>query len=351
MINQRSTQQETATVAGNGTIAFTFSPPPAGYTLTGTVTVIDASNLTDWTVGIGNNGVIATPLATGHGATPIGDIQCMQNESIVVTSTGLPVGNVYHAIYLAALTPDSDSLVVIPGTTAQEVTTAGAARLVASGLTSIFPKSIPINLQPGDRSLIIAINNGAGLTAPYSIALVGGTTGINWDLAAAGTKSLVAAVAAITVPIYGSIDPTATVTISTTGTGSTRFWILAVPDENLVLSTIPALALGQAAVPFNLNCLSGATTPIVAAPLQGNLIIAGVISLQNSVALTGVGFIDVRGATTGIAYGHSSTSTANLAGSCQYLNVVNPVNEGLSVFNSSGQTIGVSGGTSQISIS
>jgi hypothetical protein len=145
--------------------------------------------------------------------------------------------------------------------TADVVLTVGSVRLIASGTAAVPANptfyNIPLELAATDMSLRIVVTNPTHSDEPALGYIVnGGTTEVDWsNIAGLGLTEIFMGVP-VGVPIYGSADPTATLTLQSPGpAGTYDYWVFALPidifEGSLANPTITVPGQEWASVPFD----------------------------------------------------------------------------------------------------
>jgi hypothetical protein len=103
-------QTKQAVADPNNNVTFLFDPPPLGYTLTGSITIINSPANIGWTVFRSGQAIDVTT-----GISSCSNIQCVSTDILTVVGANLPGGVTYQAAYVGIITPDNEAPTVVPG--------------------------------------------------------------------------------------------------------------------------------------------------------------------------------------------------------------------------------------------
>jgi len=259
----KTTFQGSGVVDSNGTCTIYFSSPNKGTYYTGSIIIYDSPPGAVWMKLL--NGVVVD---TVIGQSTCANIQLTGNEQIRFVCSGLKgyIGQTFHATFFCVVSPEFDTNLIIPAHDSfpqvqAYVRTVFAGNIVNPGRT------IQVDLQPSDRSLLIAIASGSG---PATITVTGNSP--NATPPGSGAAYLVSYVLfsgqSIQIPAYGAIDPV--VNVQFTGvTGNALVTIAAKPDD---------AQIGSVTQPVNVIDQNGPTTNVIlqlaAGPTSGTLLAA-----------------------------------------------------------------------------
>lgn len=334
-------------VNANGTITFTFNPPPQGTVQTGTISIPTSPPATKWSVNI--NGTTVTSIL---GANPAGGIQVFPNEVLTVVGTNLIPGNVYNAVYSGVAGDIDEVSAIAPAAATQNLISGGSANLLYSGVYipgTSFP--LELNLQTTTRSLLIA----AATSSAVGIlpVVVGNNSGINWaSLMAPAAGSVIAGggllsyplPAALNMPCYGIIDTSVSIQFKAPVNAGITIYIAEMPDEIILggpeqpVITQDTL-LTTAVTPFSITIANGFNGSILAAPTTGFNYLIEYMEISVAAA-TAASAPRIAGTTSGLLYLQLPT-VAGTTGQIAVAPAHMVVGEGFNGINAAGVSAGI----------
>jgi hypothetical protein len=171
-----------AVASTSGAATFTFQAPPPGITWTGTLTVAGAPASAVFVAMVG-----ATSWGDWAGGSVYGPVQCMPNQQLVVSATGLAPGASYEMVWAGSSDAQDQVQPIWPdtNTSAQQVQFGQATAvlppttLVPSGGTA----SATVTVPPGVRTLLLFLHM-FPLLPVYgtvtNVSVLGTTSGIQY---------------------------------------------------------------------------------------------------------------------------------------------------------------------------
>ena len=180
---QRLQESASAVADSSGGAVFDFTPPPIGYTFTGTLSCAGANvgSVFSATVGIVGGG---TPWGEWGANSVYGPVQADNGQTLEVTASGLTPGQTYQMLWIGSLDPSDQVQPIMPAANSTaltaETSVAPPAQLLAptavtpsggQAFTSVGP--VPLNA----RTLIIEIEQ---FPPPTLVSVFGTTSQINF---------------------------------------------------------------------------------------------------------------------------------------------------------------------------
>ena len=178
---QRLQESAAAVADSSGNAVFDFTPPPIGYTFTGTLSCAGANvgSVFSATVGIVGGG---TPWGEWGANSVYGPVQADNGQTLEVTGSGLTPGQTYQMLWIGSLDPSDQVQPIMPAANSTaltaETSVAPPAQLLAptvvtpsGGTASTFVGPVPLNA----RTLILEIDQ---FEPPTNVSVFGTTSEI-----------------------------------------------------------------------------------------------------------------------------------------------------------------------------
>jgi hypothetical protein len=211
-----------------------FPPPPDGYIITGSITVLNSQTGSSWIVALGTyqqgSPPIGTTLTSTLGQNIVGPVQQFQNENLLVycdNADALIPGDIYVVQFVGVATDSADTEIKQPAPGTQATLSIGDQQLIQQGEWFSGDTFTVYGIPNWARGLRIIVLAYGGPVVSVTTQVYGGDTNYYYygnDLVTISGS----AVAGFT--FYGPIDSEALVTLQATGGG--YYYVIAVDDDD-----------------------------------------------------------------------------------------------------------------------